>query len=149
MGSGRWELVSSWSGVPGTKAPLPFSPERSRITFHLNYVYVGSCCVDLFCTFWNVTEMECSNSSFCSLGVLPLQGRAWVLQGKKIKKMHLMFSVKEWYKCTGRKEQVNRYVQWTRLVYEFLQNIKIPGVLSLPLPRKYYCFHGYIWLLNV
>lgn len=45
---------------------------------------------------------------FCSLGVQPLQGRAWVLQGKRIKKMHLMFSVREWYKCTGRKEQVNR-----------------------------------------
>lgn len=120
-------VVSSWSGVLGTKAPLPFSPKWSRITFHLNCVCVGSCCLDLFCTLWNVTGTECSNSSFCSLGVLPLQGRAWVLQGKKIKKMHLMFSVKEWYKCTGRKEQVNRYVQWTRLVYEFLQTLKYQG----------------------
>lgn len=149
MCNGRWELFYSWSAVPGTKLPLPSSPKWSRITLHLNCVYVGSYCLDLFCTLSNVTETECSNYSFYSLGVLPLQGRAWVLQGKKIKKMHLMFSVKEWYKCTGRKEQVNRYVQWTPLVYEFLQTLKYQGFLSLPLPRKYYCFHEYIWLLNI
>lgn len=85
---------------------------------------VGRYCLDLFCTLSNVTGTVYSNYSFYSLEVLPLQGRAWVLQGKKIKKMHLMFSVKEWYKCTGRKEQVNRYVQWTNLVCEFLQTLK-------------------------
>ena len=149
MCNGRWELFYSWSGMSGTKPLLPFSPKWSRITFHLNCVCVGSCCLDLFCTLSNVTETECSNYSFCSLGVLPLQGRAWVLQGKKIKKMHLMFSVREWYKCTGRKEQVNRYVQWTRLVYEFLQTLKYQGFLSLPLPRKYYSFRECIWLLSI
>lgn len=100
------------------------SPLREAELLFPQVVSVGRYCLDLFCTLSNVTETVYSNYSFYSLGVLPLQGRAWVLQGKKIKKMHLMFSVKEWYKCTGRKEQVNRYVQWTSLVCEFLQTLK-------------------------
>lgn len=128
MGGGNRFRVDQADQVRSLRSPSP--PKWSRVTLHLYCVYVGSYCLDLFCTLSNVKETECSNYSFYSLGVLPLQGRAWVLQGKKIKKMHLMFSVKEWYKCTGRKEQVNRYVQWTRLVYEFLQTLKYQGFLS-------------------
>lgn len=147
VGGGNCCRVLCYTRFHGPAPPLP--QNEAELTSHLNCVDVGSYCFDLFCTLSNVTETECSNYSFCSLGVLHLQGRAWVLQGKKIKKMHLMFSVKEWYKCTGRKEQVNRYVQWTRLVYEFLQILTYQGFLTLLLPRKCYCFHECIWPLNV
>lgn len=120
---GEWEVgvVLHWCQVLSLCSPSPLS--EAELLFP-QVVSVGRYCLDLFCTLSNVTETVYSNYSFYSLGVLPLQGRAWVLQGKKIKKMHLMFSVKEWYKCTGRKEQVNRYVQWTSLLCEFLQTLK-------------------------
>jgi len=80
--------------MSGTESLLPSPINEAELLFP-QVVSVGRYCLDLFYTLWNVTGTVYSNYSFYSLGVLPLQGRAWVLQGKKIKKMHLMFSVKE------------------------------------------------------